>query len=338
MKIYHLSHTDLDGYSAQLVTSFYLKNIKFYNSNYGKEIDDKFTHILSQIGDEKAIVLITDLNLTMQQCIHYENLISDKNIKLILLDHHQTGLECADKFEWYYMDSKRCATKITYDFFSSMFGADERLESYCNVVNAVDIWLKDDPNFELGKVCMGIIAGAREINKVLFEEKHMEYMFYLMNSFMEFIGQNNAHIKLDDEIHHIKKAFFKFKNDDTLSNLNSSYLVRLLSFEKDKFTIDYRGHKGVLTHNIGSTSIIGNDFLVANPDYDFFLDVTSKKTFSFRANGNLDVSLMAKELVDGGGHINASGGFFTGFKDSYNYELVKSQITQLIEKKTGVTK
>ncbi len=45
MKIYHLSHTDLDGYSAQLVTSFYLKNIKFYNSNYGKEIDDKFAHI-----------------------------------------------------------------------------------------------------------------------------------------------------------------------------------------------------------------------------------------------------------------------------------------------------
>ena len=40
MKIYHLSHTDLDGYGAQYITNFYFKNVKFLNSNYGREIDD----------------------------------------------------------------------------------------------------------------------------------------------------------------------------------------------------------------------------------------------------------------------------------------------------------
>ena len=43
---------------------------------------------------------------------------------------------------------------------------------------------------------------------------------------------------------------------------------------------------------------------------------------------------MAKNLVGGGGHVNASGGLFAGFKDSFSYENVKAQITDLITKKT----
>ncbi|MDY3133045.1 MAG: 3'-to-5' oligoribonuclease B, partial [Campylobacter lanienae] len=261
MKIYHLSHTDLDGYSCQFVSNFYLKNIEFYNSNYGKEIDKKMSHIISKIADEKAIILITDLNLTQAQCQNYQDQLKDKDVKLILLDHHQTGADCAKIFPWYYLDSSRSATKICYDFFSAMFGEDERLKAYCDVVNAVDIWLKSDPNFELGKVCMGAIAGAREINKVMFEDEHIEYIFFLIKNFFEFLSLNNAHIELDNRLHAIKKEFFYLKNDDTLSNLNSNYLVRLLASNKDKFSINYRGSKGILTYNIGSASVIGNDFL-----------------------------------------------------------------------------
>ena len=40
MKFYHLSHTDLDGYGAQVITNFYFKGVKFLNSNYGREIDE----------------------------------------------------------------------------------------------------------------------------------------------------------------------------------------------------------------------------------------------------------------------------------------------------------
>ena len=71
MKIYHLSHTDLDGYGAQYITNFYFKDVKFLNSNYGRERDDKFAQILAEIdasNDDKNIILITDLNLTLAQC------------------------------------------------------------------------------------------------------------------------------------------------------------------------------------------------------------------------------------------------------------------------------
>ena len=74
---------------------------------------------------------------------------------------------------------------------------------------------------------------------------------------------------------------------------------------------------------------------MANPEFEFFIDMTSKKTMSFRSNGDFDVSQMAKELCDGGGHKNASGGFFAGFVDSYNYDEIKSQVVNLINKKTG---
>ena len=55
MTIHHLSHTDLDGYGAQVITNHYFKNVKFYNSNYGKEIDEKFDQILAQISDKNAV-------------------------------------------------------------------------------------------------------------------------------------------------------------------------------------------------------------------------------------------------------------------------------------------
>ncbi|MDL0089103.1 DHH family phosphoesterase [Campylobacter gastrosuis] len=334
MKFFHLSHTDLDGYSCQYISKFYLKNGIYLNSNYGREIDEKFNQILAQLDDEKALILITDLNLTKEQCADFESKLADKNAKLFLLDHHQSGAECASEFGWYFLDSARSATKICYDFFSKMFKPDESLSLFADVVNSVDIWLKDSKYFEMGKVCLGLIANAKDINKTMFEEQNSLYMFHLLENARKFFNEKNDYIGLDMAIHGIKKEFFKADVDDTLSNLISNYVVKILTQNADKFEIRYNEFRGILTYNIGNTSVIGNDFLVANPDFDFFIDITNKKTMSFRANGKVDVSLMAKNLVGGGGHVNASGGMFANFKDGYDYETIKSQVVELIDKKT----
>ena len=186
----------------------------------------------------------------------------------------------------------------------------------------------------MGKVGLGLVANAKEINKTMFEAENSRYLFYLIKRAREFFDAGDDYVGLDEAIFGFKKDFFKEDKNDTLSNLISAFVVKKLSEEKDKFSIKYNDFKGILTYNIGNTSVIGNDFLVANPDVDFFIDVTSKKTLSFRANGKVDVSQMAKNLVGGGGHVNASGGLFAGFKDSFSYENVKAQITDLITKKT----
>ena len=340
MKIYHLSHTDLDGYGCQFVLDFYFKNCAFFNSNYGREINDTFAMILNKIDEdlsqnesEKFLVLISDLNLTTAQCADFEKALEGKNAKILLLDHHQSGEESAKNYAWYFLDSSRCATKILYDFFAQIYGENEALSHFVSVINAVDIWLKDDAGFELGKVCLGMISGAREINRVLFCEQNTQYMFFLLQKAMNFVGEDFGNVALDDALHGFKKEFFGKNERDTLGNLIARYMVRLLSEHKERFSIDYAGHRGILTYNIGNTSVIGNDFLVQNPEFDFFLDVNSRKSISFRANGNVDVSEMARALVGGGGHKNASGGLFASFKDSSDYAIIKAQITDLIKSK-----
>lgn len=337
MRIYHLSHTDLDGYACQYIVDFYFKDVKFYNSNYGKEINDNFNTIIADIeknGDcNNAVLLITDLNLNIKQCVDFEEICKAKGIRLFLFDHHQSGFECAQKYEWYLLDSSRCAAKIVYDFFSQICCKDENLEYFVNVVNAVDIWLSDNENFELGKVFLGLIANAKEINRIMFKEAQRMYMFFLLDRARKFIDKENSHILLDNAVHFIKKDFFLKGKDDTLANLISHFVVDRLSELKENFSIEYQKHKGLLTYNIGNTSIIGNEFLCKNTEFDFFIDIGSRKTLSFRANGKIDVSVMAKNLVGGGGHKNASGGLFAAFKDSADYQYIKAQIVDLIQSK-----
>lgn len=215
-KIYHLSHTDLDGYGCQMVTNHFFKNIEFLNSNYGKEINERINQIINSIANSEVqnnLILITDLNLTIEQAKELEGKVktNQKEVKLLLLDHHKSGQDSANEYEWYYLDHTRSATKITYDFFSSILGGNDELSKLTDVINAVDIWLDDDKEFELGKVCLGVISGAKEINRVMFPEENSKYMFNILQNIQPYFNKENSHIVLDEAIHSIKKDFLKQK-------------------------------------------------------------------------------------------------------------------------------
>lgn len=336
MKIYHLSHTDLDGYGCQYVVANYFKNCEFYNSNYGKEIEERFDEIIQKIEanpNELALILITDVNPVDSVCEDFSNKVAKlENAKLLLLDHHQTGKACMEKYPWYLLDSSRCATKITYDFFSKIFGEDKELSLMVDIINSIDIWLSDNKHFELGKILMQIIASSKEINRVMFAKQNHAYMFFLLNKAKEFFHLNEPHIALEDATHKIKKEFFKSNKNDTLCNLISDYLVRILSENKEDYTIYYKDKKGLLVYDIGNVSVIGNDFLVKNPEYDFFLEINPGKKISLRANNKIDVSLFAKTAFNGGGHANASGGIFSSYKDSNVYSKIYEQTKTYLEK------
>jgi hypothetical protein len=167
----------------------------------------------------------------------------------------------------------------------------------------------------------------------MFPEENTQYIFSLLHQAQEYFSCQEAHIALDDAIHSMKKTFFISKKNDTLSNLVSAYNVILLTQNKEKMQISYKEYKGILTYNIGNVSVIGNDFLTANPDMDFFMDITSKKTISLRSNGKVDVSKIAAQIANGGGHHNASGGLLSNFKDAFIYDNIKSQVMSIIANK-----
>jgi len=118
-EIHHLSHTDLDGYSCQLVMQYTPYTKYNYNANYGAEVKQKLELILENIkkNNKPAMILISDLNLTADESKWLAHEVKKLNenkfdVELLLLDHHGSGEESANKYEWYYLDTERCATKI----------------------------------------------------------------------------------------------------------------------------------------------------------------------------------------------------------------------------------
>mgnify|MGYP006883070614 FL=1 len=338
--IHHLSHIDLDGYSCQFVMQHTPYEIKNYNANYGAEVKSKLEIIIENIkkDSKSALILITDLNLTMDESrwIHGEvsKMNSKKlNVELVLLDHHGSGEDSARKYDWYFLDVERCATKITYDYAKEHFEFNEPswMEKYVNVVNAVDLWKLDEvENFEYGKVCMRLVTETRELNRIMFANEDNNYKISLLQKATQYLDEENAPIVLDEKIHSLKKEFFKIDENNTLDNLSTAYVVKLLGAKRDTNTIYYKGYKGYLSYGVGNTSIVGNGFLVAYPEYDFIVDVSYRGAMSLRANFKVSVAQISKEWANGGGHPNAAGGRIMGFKEQYRYDKVKQQIEQII--------
>ena len=343
-KTHHLSHIDLDGYSCQLVTKEAYENIVFYNANYGAEVGERLHEILDAIKLDKkdASILITDLNLTMdeskwltkevQKLKDYEKL----DVKVQLLDHHGSGQDSANNFDWYFLDTSRSATQITFDYVNEHFSLPAEssawLTPYVAIVDAVDLWHQEKHDaFEYGKVCMRLVTETRELNRVMFANDDREYKHALLFEAAQMLPLDNSNILLDETIHALKKNYFKKDNDDTLDNLATAFIVELLGKAKADKTIYYKGYKGYLSYALGNTSIVGNAFLTTFDEYDFIVDVGPRGTMSLRANNKVDVSMIAKEWAGGGGHPNASGGRLSGFKEQFRYDKVKMQIQNIID-------
>ncbi len=337
--IHHLSHIDLDGYSCQFIMKYTPYKVYNYNANYGAEVRQKLEIILENIkkSREKSIILITDLNLTADESRWLNNEVNQtNNIRIILLDHHGSGEESAKKYKWYFLDTERCATKITYDYVKDNFEFDEPkwMKQFVDVVNAVDLWKLDEvENFEYGKVCMRLVNETRELNRVMFAPEDNNYKLSLLLKATEYLNEDDAPILLDAKIHSLKKEFFRIDKDDTLDNLVTKYVVALLGSKRATNTIYYKGYKGFLSYGVGNTSIIGNGFLVEYPEYDFIVDISYRGAMSLRANFKVNVAQIAKEWANGGGHPNAAGGRIMGFKEQYRYDKVKQQIEFLISDK-----
>jgi len=341
--VYHLSHIDLDGYGCQYLSQKCFTTIDCYNANYGPEVPARMAEIVKKIEQDKFIqseeierlILITDLNLSTKEAAWIEKEAVRIGAKLQLLDHHATGLNAAERFAWYYLDTKRCATLITYEWLQKHYDFDtiSALSQIVKAINAIDIWVSNDVLFEFGKVMLGMISGAREIGRILFPAEDRALKISMIEAAKNTLHEEDAPIKLDDKLHQIKKTFFKQDKNDTKDNLVAYYVTNLLTIDKQRLTIEYKGHKGLLGYNVGNASIIGNASMVANPDYAFYMDMNFRGNFSLRSNNKLDVSAMAAHIGNGGGHVNASGGKIEGYKDSFVYADVRKFVQEYINKK-----
>ncbi len=341
--IYHLSHIDLDGYGCQYLTKKHFEKINCYNANYGPEVMAKIEQIISNIKfnndtNNKALILVTDLNLSTKEGNKLKKEADGVGAKLQLLDHHATGTNAAQRFEWYHLDTSKSATKITYEWLKRQYGFDkeEKYEEIVDAINAIDIWLEDERYFSYGKVMLGMISGAREIGRILFADEDRAFKLHMIEAARERIEKEDAPILLDDDLHAIKKEFFRVDKNDTKDNLVAEYVARMLTEQKSRLLVEYGSHRGILAYQAGSASLIGNAVMLKNPDIDFYMDINQRGNFSLRGNGRMDVSKMAAHIGDGGGHPNAAGGKIDGFKDAFVYEDIRSFVQRYLAEHTSV--
>lgn len=354
MKVFHLSHIDLDGYGCQFISQKFFKDISFYNANYGKEVSARLNTILNIIKEQVALeskfrtknqseflILITDLNLTQSEAKFINNEITELkikgvNINLLLLDHHISGLECSKTYEWYILDSTRCATKITYEYLMDKYKnkENEKYKDMVEMINSVDIWKEDGFGFEFGKVALGLISDSNELNRFMFDKEHREYKLKLLDSSIGFLGQDKGEVKFDNEIFRIKKlALGGDPDNETMEFITARIQAKLLGKNKQNCTIRFSNKTGFLSYSMGGISVLANLFLRENSEIDFYIDINHRGNVSLRANGNCDVSELAKIAFNGGGHKNASGGKMEGFRESFFYEDIKSQVQAHLDSK-----
>lgn len=351
MEVYHLSHIDLDGYGCQMVSrEFYRQAFKgckvhFYNANYGKEVGARLEQIYQGIKTQSvrsvAYILVSDLNLTLEECERLAQAVLELNLSgfhvtFELLDHHKSGQECAQKYSWYMLDTKRSATKIVYDTLLERYGICDSIKAWLEpmvaMINSIDLWLEDGFAFEFGKVAMRLIVEAKELNRFMFDDEDREYKLTLLRESAKFLLEGNGHILLDNAVLEMKKSFLKGSLlSDTLDNLASKYQSELLVQKAESCSVYWGEHRGFLSYSIGNISVLANLFLKNNPQFDFFMDISARGNVSLRANNACDVSLLAKKCFNGGGHPNASGGKIEGFKESFMYADIKACVQEILE-------
>lgn len=52
-----------------------------------------------------------------------------------------------------------------------------------------------------------MITKVREINNILFADLNREFRFYLLKAAAKYIDEIDGHIKLDNDVHFMKKDF-----------------------------------------------------------------------------------------------------------------------------------
>ena len=349
-RIIHISHNDLDGYASQFAVSRAFYNVAYFNGNY-HELDNLIAAALKQIKLEilanqaPKLLLITDVNLKAETCNHLQKQLQKLPIKvdLQLLDHHATGKDCAERFEWYHLDTRYCATRLTYQWLKPWLTKelDVYLDAFSDLVNVTDLWLQDDDRFNMANFMADIIFQKPLVIEEM-QEAHRNYLFYCL--FRIFAAYQNG-----DSLESIERNLYDFQLDFLQENhidtsivrdpnigLENKYHALILDYLKSNkpniITID--GYKVALFFRWNGTIFqhISSTYLKQNKHIDIAMRVGSNARLSLRTQqADINVGDLARRYFFGGGHPQAAGGMLKVKEISQLQGAIK-----LIEKATSI--
>lgn len=327
-KVYCLSHTDLDGYGSQLMSDTFLEGfdieIEHINADYG-EVSAKLKYITKQIlkdSQKNYVLLITDLGLDYRQAKEIDAFLKEHrgvNLAVQLLDHHESHIENASRYDWYFVDKKRCATMLTYNYFSdSPFVPDmPHLEFAAKMVQAYDLWIEDDEHFGKGSFLANTIFSFLPQYPKVLKSYQVEHYMFVIREIVESLKTKSVE-GVQREIFDICNRFYAGKIEEGFSrneNMSSEakydrYLFHLSkpvyrNFEK--FTLEDKRYK--VMYDFGNSFQNVSKYILREVgDVDFLILVHKTQKVSLRGAPGVNVAEIAQRYFDGGGHAQASGG------------------------------
>jgi len=292
MSILSLSHTDLDGISAQIVLRFFKGEINRMNISYNKIVE--YLEIVDEycIHHKPSEVWITDLSFEYSDLLKL-NEIASKNeyVKFYFIDHHP--LQCSDneikKLKrnnlFLMISDKGSATKLIYLFLEKTYKRhNKKLSDFVEYVNSYDLWKKEEDTFKGGLVYNELFWSYKKVyffsrfkDEFTLRESDKEKYKILVNK------KNKLFKKLDSSGRIFKHA----------PNGNKRIFMIFLDEFFSNVTLDY-------------------------PDYKIYVIVTSYGSISVRISDKIDNECLLKDKIlndikdnplflKGGGHNKAFG-------------------------------
>ena len=323
LTVYHLSHTDLDGYASQYIAKHAFPSTVFRNANYGEEVMEAFSELVAAANKKggEAFFLITDLNLTKEEATEIERHLSEdleaKHSGLLLLDHHVSGKEVADKTFWYRLDTTKCATSLTYETFKYLLPdyCTTELGRFSDVVESVDLWKTHHPDFSKAGLLSDLVMSV-DLIPDNYPDLQREYRFHIMRMFSGALLKGLTTREIEERVYLFRSSYLDglipeclYRDEDaTIAQMYFQYIAQIMQSERlpefrigklrGRMVFNFPGH--VFQH-------ASHIYLKSNPEVDYLVNIKKNGRMSFRSIGQKDVASLAHRYFGGGGHRNAAG-------------------------------
>lgn len=323
-RIFHISHNDLDGYGCQYLVHRTFYNAVFYNSDY-HEIGQVLATVLRQIKLETmaktppALLLITDINLTMDMAAWLDKEMRKLPTALLLIDHHATGAACAERFAWYRLNTTKCATLNTYEWLADWQPDQPRahLAFVANLVNVTDLWQMTHADFAKANMLADLMF-APDFLAPDMDEVHRNVRFHLIEHVARLFDEGATLEAAERALYDIRLSFLKTAFLDTAvvdnpnQGLESKYhdliLAHLTKHPPPEVRI--KGHTCAVFFRWNGTLFqhVSSRYLQTGK-VDICLRVGSNARISMRTQSDaINVGEICKQYFAGGGHPQAAGG------------------------------
>lgn len=393
--LFHLSHNDLDGYGAQYMTRAAGFNARYYNADY-RDVPATLDRIFEDMAkvNQPALLLITDLNLTLDQAdmvarridgmgsadapkesfkgtskakakpgllspdmaaMLKQSLAQETDVaeegprvksEVMLLDHHATGEDAAEKHDWYYLDTSRCASRLAFEAVAPYL--DEKAQALyaarAEFIDVGDRWLKDDPRFHRSIFLIGLMMEDDQLAPPLDSLKR-EYRFHLMDAFFEKMEQGASLEELERAVYDFRKNFLSGRiADEALSDSEKPL--------KDKFhklcaevippdqipMLRIDGYRAGIFFNWPHDVFRGvvMELMENQGKMDMAIRVGGNGRMSLRSNNGVDVGIISGRYFEGGGHPGAAGGVLKDNRLKDVNQALRSISQTIVERKGQV--